>query len=360
MVTIFNNLNLSQFQNLSERNIQQILKIGQVLNTNIEKVDGNQIQMRLGNLTLNASSTNPNLSTGPAKIEILQTQPQLVVSIVKPESAPPSTTASLEKSIQQLIQNALRQFLPNQTPLGQTFQQLSLLTNLPPNLQAPLQQLLDQLKKSSQNLDGKNLKAAIDNSGIFMESKLNPKTATPKSNLQQDLKAQLLQLQQQTQSSQSASPQVKQLNEALIQAINRITYQQLQSLEQLWGFQTQRLNYDAQPMVEEQYTFKRNQTQQGAWQVWLQLELPQGALQAKISLSKNTQEVQTTKTLHCTLWCENLELEAQMQSQQQSLLDKLRMLDLDKVDLFFSEQPIVFQQELANRNERINLIDIQI
>lgn len=358
MVTIFNNLNLGQLQSSGERNLSNLLKVGQQLNVNIQKIEGNQVQMQIGNQLVSAQTQDKSLSTGPARVQVMQTQPQLVVAISE------NTANKLDsKALQtQLLQQTLRQLMPNQTALSQTFQQLGQIGNLPAPLQLSLQSLLDQIKKTTPPSTGKNLKENIDNSGQFMESKLkqSPAGKNPQ-NFQFDIKAQLHKLLAQAQSSETQSPQVKQLSQNLIQAINRISYHQLSQIENPMAYNFEFLGEVNQQLVEEQLKFKKSkQGHSDKWQVWLQLQLPEGILQSKVSL-KTTQKPteDPAKSIVCLLWCENASLHDKISQQHHKLQQKLERIGIEKIDIHLSQQPLDFDPSQGDY-QKVSLIDIKI
>lgn len=137
----------------------------------------------------------------------------------------------------------LRESLPQSQQLSQALQNLvGKQPLLPATLQNAIRSLISQLPTRSE-ISGESLKAAFDRSGLFMENKLvrlaqNPQSA---SNLNQDLKAQLLELKQlfSSQSQQSSRPApnqeqtdnlLKQLSNTTQGAIDTITVNQLKSL----------------------------------------------------------------------------------------------------------------------------------
>lgn len=369
MVTIFNNLNLSQLQNLTERNLSSVLKVGQQLNVNIDKINGNQVLMKLGSLSLNATTQDSALKTGPAKVEVTQTQPQLMVTFVKTSATVANAATSNQKAIEtQLLQTALRQLLPNQTSLNQTFQQLLQLPSLPSNLQAPLQLLLDQIKKTQAPSNGKNLKTDIENSGLFFESKVkNLPAGKNTQTLQNDLKAQMSQLLRTAQSTEPQNANIKQLSQTLIQAINRISYQQLSYFENPMHLQMEFIRERGKDTIEEQLHFKKNQrANQSSWQVWLQVDLPEGILQTKVVLNELSSPDQNTESpvvspkrqLFCTFWCENPEVLKKIQQNEKALIAQLLQLELENASVQLSQEPLEFNPD--EQKQRVSLIDIKI
>lgn len=359
MVNTVNNLNFSQLQNISGKNLSQLLKVGQELNVSIDKIDGNKVELKIGNQTLTALTQDKSISLGPAKIQVTQTQPQLMVSLLK-ESATSQDSKALSQ--QQIMQNTLRQILPNQASISQTFAQLSQLTNLPQPLQAPLQQLLELLKKPTQSLNGKELKQSIENSGVFFESKIKQLPAGNQT-LQQDVKAQLSALLRQTQNSPIQNANVKQLTEGLVQAINRITHQQIQQLENQFAMQIQLLREHDEQNIEEQLEFKKSQNNYGdSWQVWIQADLPEGNLQAKLHLQTRHSQNATqdsTQQLLCVFWCENEEFKQRLKENLPQLELLLTELGLDSVNLQLSNTQFNFEKEKQTLSKN-QLIDIKI
>jgi len=343
MVTISNNLNLSQLAPQAAKSLTAMLKVGQVLEVNINKIDGQNVTMKIGANQLNAMSLDKSLSLGNARVVVTQTEPQLKISLQKTASQPPNA--------QQTLQTTLKLLLPNQVALSQSLTNLTQIANLPNSIQAPLQQLLDLLQKPQNRLNGKALKEDIANSGQFFESKLSK---ADQALLTRDSKAKLLELLKQSQPTQASntaeSQALKNLSKELISAINRISLNQFQQLENPINMSLQILREHNQTEVEEQLSFKNQKAgNTQLWQVLLRLEFPQGNTEIQLSLTEKNQ-------LYCLFWCEEPTYRQYIDEHQEELIKAFEHLGLE-ASIQMSQQPLADKSSETSLNR---LIDIQI
>jgi len=349
MVTISNNLINAQALTIKSSNaVTSLLKVGQTLSANVQPISNNQAQITIGNQTLLANTRTPIQESGTIQIRVNQIKPDIQLSIITSQAKPNNSGTS-----QQAIQTAYRQFIPNQTPLTQVFQQINLLQSLPPSIQTPLQQLLDQLSKSNQGINGQSIKQKLTESGLFLESKLGStnknKVATT---LKNDVKAQILQLQQQVSSlqQQSASSSLNKLSTLLNQALSRLTVQQVQLFENpnITPLEVpfERTKGNNKDYIELR---KNEQSEQTQWEAYIDLTLPSGLLSAKLKLSEQG-------LLDCFLWCETEELESNVASQIESLKQLLNSneLQLNSVQITH-KKPVK-----TDNTTKMALIDIKI
>lgn len=348
MVSITNNLPTSVLINSKQvGNLDSLLKVGQVITANIQPIKADQVKLTIGNQTLLASTKQPINENGQIQLKVKQTTPDLQLAIVsnKPESS--------SKIMQQSIQAIYRQFIPSQAPLSQTFQQISLLQSLPPSLNAPIQQLLSQVGKSVQQLDGAELKQKLINSGLFFESKLKggiDKSAV--SQLKNDLKAQVLQLQQQVNALQHQTPStsLNKLAGLLNQALSRLTVQQVQLIENPNITPLELPLQMSNQVVENRIEIRKaQQDEQTVWEAYLDVALPLGQLSSKLKLVNNEQ-------MHCFLWCETDTLQKEVQQKLETLQQLLNQDGLHQTSI-----QIVPQKPQKSKNStQVTLIDITV
>ncbi|VAW47378.1 hypothetical protein MNBD_GAMMA04-1737 [hydrothermal vent metagenome] len=331
-----NNLNSIQSKNT-------VLQVGQVLNATIKPLQGNQVQINMGTQTLLATSKEASLPTGTVQVQVKQTQPSIMLAIISNKPTPSNT------QVQQTLQANYRQLMPAQTNISQAFQQISLLQALPPSLLSPINQLLDQMLKSGTPLSGKELKSRLEQSGLFLESKLK-NSEQPK--VQNDLKAKLLSLKQQTETLQAKSPssQLTQLASLLTQAINRLTVQQLQLYENPLVTPLE-LPFERNKGVHKNtLEFRQNQnTSPASWELLMNIDLPQGELFTKLLMNQKGE-------ISCIFWCETNVLESLVKEQ----LDTLNQQFLSH-ELPVNTIQIVPQKPITStQSTQVALIDIHI
>ncbi|WP_319381590.1 hypothetical protein [Thiomicrorhabdus sp.] len=323
--------------------LSNLLQLGQTLKADVLQVQGNHVQLALGNQTLWAQSSQP-LNVG-AKINLtvqkLQPQIELALSVT---SDKPINAQTLATS----LQGAYRQFLPQQLPLLNAFLQLSQMQPLlPPTLQGALQPILDQLLKPQERLNGEVLKQRLANSGLFLENKLAAKDS---GQLQHDLKAQLLQARQTVENRPLSERLSAQLSQALNQAVARITLQQLQLYEQplVTPFE---LPYfaDRQPSEQKMVFKKTPHHTLYQWEVQLQLILDESAFNARIRMQKD-------HAFQIGLWSDDAELREKIecslpQLEAQFLDNNLKLQSIRMAP----QEPI---QE--NTATKMTLIDLEV
>ena len=119
--------------------------------------------------------------------------------------------------------------------------------------------------------------------------------------------------------------------------------------------------------IEEQLHFKKNQrANQSSWQVWLQIDLPEGILQTKVILNELPSPDQNTESsaplpkrqLFCSFWCENPEVLEKIQQNEEVLIAQLSQLELENVSVQLSQEPLEFNPN--EQKQRVSLIDIKI
>ncbi len=342
MVYIPNNITRPTL-NLNTFPVQSSLfKAGQTLNANIQSIQGNQVHLKIGHQTVVATTTETTLKTGPIQVYVKQTQPNVALAILPQKS-------TSEQSINSILQAQYRQRMPLQMPISQALQQLSLLPTLPPTLMSSVHQLLEQTLKSPPPLSGKELKQRLEQSGLFLESKLKN---NPSTHIQKDLKAQLLSLKHHSEAlnTKHSMPQLFQLANTLNQAINRLTIQQLQLYE------TPMVIPLELPVKSEQTSYKhtlefRHNTHNNAssWEVLINTQLPQGELVSQLTINDQ-------KEITCLLWCETPQLNelitTELHTLKHSFSDNQLTLNMLQV---VPNKPVKTQH-----STQITLIDIHI
>lgn len=349
MVTISNNLINTQALTVQQSTpVTNLLKVGQILSANVQPTSKNQAQVTIGNQTLIATSKTPIQENGTVQVRVNQVKPNLQLSIITSEAKPTNSASN-----QQTIQTAYRQFIPNQTPLNQVFQQINLLQSLPPSIQAPLQQLLDQVSKNNQGLNGQSIKQKLSESGLFLESKLgNTSKNEAATHVKNDVKAQILQLQQQvlTLQQQNTSSALSKLSNLLNQALSRLTVQQVQLFENP-NITPLEVPFDRNKDNNKDYIElrKNKQNEKTQWEAYLDLTLPTGLLSAKLKLSEQGY-------LDCYLWCETKELESNVANQIESLKQLLSSNELQLNNIQITPKKPV----KTDNTTKMALIDIKI
>ena len=348
MVIISNNyLNTQSLTARPGSSIESLLKIGQVLSANIQSINGNKVQLTLGNQTLVATSKTPILETGTVQVKVNQVKPELQLSIVSSDAKPSTTAANT-----QTIQAAYRQFIPLQAPLTQVFQQINLLQSLPPSVQASIQQLLDQISKPAQSLNGNTLKQRLADSGLFLESKLASGKSIEPASLNKDVKAQILQLQQQVSAiqQQANSASLTKLATLLDKALSRITVQQVQMLENP-NITPLELPFERDRKTDNDLIeIRKNSLEEKEhWEAYIDLTLPQGLLSVKLKLSE-------TGELDGFIWSETESLKEDVKTQLPLLEELLSANELTLKSLLLSEN----KPQKTENTTKMALIDIKI
>lgn len=344
MVNISNLLTSAQSLPLS--NTAQsgaLLKIGQVITANIEKVQGRQVTLSIAGQTLVATSKVDLQDSGTVQLRVKQLQPTIELAIVQ------TSKQNNNQQLQNTLQSALRLVIPNQTGLPQAFQQLNLLQGLPASLLGPINQLLEQISKTQLPLSGAALKEKMANSGLFLESKLKQ---PDKLNLSNDIKNQLLSLQKQAASLnvKSPSPQIAQLLGTLNQAINRITLQQLQLYENP-NITPLDLPLDPDKRASQDYVeFRKNKDSgHNGWEILIEVHLPLGEMASKLTLSQEGE-------FSCFIWCETEALEHNIVENIENLKQQFERQGLQLENLL-----LVKKKPLKTENStQVALIDIRV
>ncbi len=319
------------------------LQVGQILNASIKPLQGNQVQITIGAQTLLATSKETSLPTGNVPVQVKQTHPSIVLSIMT------TNPSSLNNQTQLTLQAVYRQLMPAQINVSQAFQQISLLQTLPPALLTPINQLLDQMLKAGAPMSGKELKNRLEQSGLFFESKLK---GSEQPNVKHDLKAQLLKLEQQTNTHAIKNPtsQLTQLASILKQTINRLTVQQLQLFEnptvtplELPFHYDKRIHKNTIEVRQSQHTSPTS------WEVLMDIDLEQGELSTKLLMNPKGE-------INCFFWCETNGLEVLIKEQLQTLTQQF----LDHELPIKSIQIVPQKPVKTTQSTQVALIDIHI
>lgn len=150
-----------------------------------------QVTLQLGGQTLEAKTPVPLQAGQPLTLEVIK-QGQLPLLRILPSAT-------------NITEQAMRQALPRQdslTPLLANLTQLTAGTpreTLPATLLQAMRSFLKILPESRQLTSAEGLRRSLQNSGIFLESRLRSASGSSTPALQQDLKAGLLRLQQNVQ-----------------------------------------------------------------------------------------------------------------------------------------------------------------
>lgn len=323
--------------------------LGQLLEANIQPSKGNEVKLTIGSQTFTAQTKEPITESGKIQVRVKQLTPEIQLSIVKNPSAETKGSPN-----QQTIQSAYRQFIPVQAPITQVFQQINLMQSLPPSLQQPLQTLINQLTKQDNLNDGKALKERFTNSGLFFESKLKTGLQNQQApNVKNDVKAQLLQLQQQTDKIQLSDPKNSTLNKLsalLNQAISRITVQQIQIFENPFVTALNLPNEHAKQPQDDVIEIRKHANQdEDIWEVYVDLSLEQGSFSCKLKLKDGDQ-------LSLFIWCENETLQTQVKAALSTLQARLSKQGFDNIQLQLTPQ----KPAKTEHSVKVALIDIKV
>jgi hypothetical protein len=197
--------------------VSETLRVGQVLSATTQRGGDamSKVLIQLGEHTLQAK-TPVRLETGQ-EIKLLVKAAgdaelgKLPLLTILPPKQPQAGNANLSNT--QLAQLKLRQFIAIQQAFNQPLQTAqAILDNkpglnlLPAKLINQLNQLQSALQLPPEQLSGKQLKQQIENSGIFLESKLKNLSQGNSVNLNQDFKQLLLSIHQLLNSSGLGKP----------------------------------------------------------------------------------------------------------------------------------------------------------
>ncbi len=236
--------------------VSETLRVGQVLSATTQRGGEamSKVLIQLGEHTLQAK-TPIRLETGQ-EIKLLvkaagdaELGKLPLLTILPPKQAPASNA---ELTHTQLAQMKLRQFIAIQQAFSQPLQTAqAILANkpglnlLPEKLISQLNQLQNALQLPPEQLSGKQLKWQIENSGIFLESKLQSLSQGNSASLSQDFKQLLLGVRQLLNSSGLGKPpaemeagplsneqrqQIQQLLQGSIRSYNSLSERLIQML----------------------------------------------------------------------------------------------------------------------------------
>ncbi len=185
----------------SSQNSLQHWAVGQILKaTVVQQLNQNNLLLSIGKQTFSAQLSQQNIAN-QAKLPLGS---QIDLKVIRAGNQPimQVQVPSVGQQIAQITANGFRQALPKQAPLSELFTQLQNLSQgenrLPPNVQQALISLQSQLVARSALHTPENVKRAMQESGVFLESNLRTDHSNSKSPLDpthgRDLKAQLLRL----------------------------------------------------------------------------------------------------------------------------------------------------------------------
>jgi len=341
------NSNTLQLNNLNKVALSE-LKVGQSLTANIIKPVGSQLLLQIGTQTLLADTKLTNLTTGTLQVTVKQTQPSVILTIAPPDKAAQQSLNNINAT----LQSTYRQAIAQQTPVNQVLNQILNLPNLPVSVQSTLQSMIEQILRPKATLDGKDLKQYVSQSGLFLENKL--KNGKQTQTLNQDTKAQLLKLQQQTLSQLQNNPKsegLKQLNNLIVQALSKLTVQQLQMFENpnLVNIEIPMQN----TKLLESFRFEVYRHRPPAdknWEILIQLSIEGQKMDVKLQINEESE------TLYCNIWCETTNLETTVRENLTLLNDQLEQLNLNKTAITLVDIPFK-ASEFATK---VALIDISV
>lgn len=322
------------------------LQVGQLLNIQVVKIEGKQLTFTLpqqggseASKLYRAETLNPLKPGAQYQVKVTQTSPVVQLQLQAPATQSSTTPAN----------TLLRQLLPNMLPLNQALQQLTqpaLLNQLPPSLQQAIHKLSEALLKPTDRLDGKTVKKHFENSGLFLENKIAKNSAT----ISQDLKTNLLKLQQQIQQTSKHSPELEKVEKIIGKMLDRTTVQQIESAER--GYPVGDLPIEAHPFIKAltlQFRTPNTSTDANYWQAVLDLQTEEGDWWTSLHLNSSNQ-------LTLKMWIENPSLKQKVQQHLDELIDNLSDAGLSVLGVRFEESK---PMEESSENLK-NLINIQV
>ncbi len=199
-----------------------LIKVGQTLNLSIISISKNIATINIGGQTLQANLGSALPENKVFQATVTQLTPELKL-VIKGEARPTSDN---------ITHKMLANLLPNQSASKPQIQQLIQLQNspqLPAAIQAQLTSLIDSIFKLSPQINALQIRQAMLNSGLFLESKLSKKQG----GIKQDFKAQLFQLKNaiDTTALKQPSPELKQAQTSINSLLNKTQIQQIQALD---------------------------------------------------------------------------------------------------------------------------------
>jgi len=326
-------------------NLPQALKLstGQTLSITVTKSEGSQVFFNLAGKAVSAYSQHTFAEGKQLDVKVAQTNPSVILQIQTP-----ATNQSAAKA-ETAIQTAYRQLLPNQQPINQSILQLVQLTNsnlLPSAIQTQLSGLLDQLFKLNGQLNGKDLKAQLQASGLFFESRI-AKEGKPPAN---DFKGKLFQLLGAIQSSKSEglTPQSK-LGNILAQTLNKVSIQQVQAIE---NPNILNVELPLQPnhwLDKIAVDIRKNaQVNPTLYEIIIDLTLVKGSLSTKLILQNDA--------INVSIWADNTTLEKEVSAALPHLKTLFEEANIPLKNLFITKQ----KPENSPLAQKVALIDIRI
>ena len=201
-------------------------------------------------------------------------------------------------------------------------------------------------------MDGKELKQLTAQSGLFLEGDL--KKGKPAENVNQDTKAQLLKLQQQTLALLQSTPNsegLKQLNSLLVQALNKLTVQQLQLYENASLLNIELPMQSSSVLEAFRFEIYRHKKPNGkTWDVLITLSVNTQKMDVKLTLNEEQER------MNCKIWCESTALEKQVQDNLHMLEQQFNQLGLNILNIEVVDKPFKPSQFAT----KVALIDVTV
>ena len=334
---------------------QPKLNIGQIITAKVIAINNNKIQLQLAastlysnNKTINNApvitlnknqltySTTGNIKTAPIDIQQLKANQEIRLEVVKtgiqPEFKILDNKPGSEQQISEIkILETVKQVLPIQQPVSEVVNQiiktLPLINsneNVPDALKRLAREILESIPQVKNANDPKQLKNSINNSGLFLESKLAYSTEKNSMLIQTDFKAQLLKLQyafkqalmvKKEQKLQSADLNlIKEMQQKTESSLARIILNQLTSLpkdegpRQVWILDLPFLNKERSDSVKieiDREKQSKNDKKQENWTVNITVTPPDLA------------------TIHCKISCFDKTINTRFWSDTQDVVTKI-------------------------------------
>jgi hypothetical protein len=334
---------------------QPKLNIGQVITAKVMAINNNKIQLQLpastlysNNKTINNApvitlnknqltySTTGNIKTALIDIQQLKANQEIRLEVVKtgiqPEFKILGNKPGSGQQISEIkILETVKQVLPIQQPVSEVVNQiiktLPLINsneNVPDALKRLAREILESIPQVKNANDPKQLKNSINNSGLFLESKLAYSAEKNSMLIQTDFKAQLLKLQyafkqalmvKKEQKLQSADLNlIKEMQQKTESSLARIILNQLTSLpkdegpRQVWILDLPFLNKERSDSVKieiDREKQSKNDKKQENWTVNITVTPPDLA------------------TIHCKISCFDKTINTHFWSDTQDVVTKI-------------------------------------
>lgn len=258
------------------------VKLGQTINFSLISQAKGSATINIAGQTLNVSLNNSLPAGKLFQATVTQLTPELKL-LIKPNS----TVSSTASNSNHLLAQNLAKLLPNQAEIKPQIQQMIQLQSfakLPLLIQNQLTSLIDSILKITPQINAAQIRQALGNSGLFLESKLYKKQTTSS----QDFKAGLFKIKSLINSlpvQQKHTSEISQLSKSVALLINKVNIQQIQSIEnQGLSFQLPIFNNQTvQNLLVDVRREKNNQND--VWEILTEIELDSGQLVVKSVLN---------------------------------------------------------------------------